>query len=354
MEPNIPPELTQPISPVSPVPQVPQPTVPTQVQTPLATPSNPKTPSRKTLYILLAGLILLILLAVGGGTYYLGVVKQSTSLTSTATLTSKPISTADWKTFVSSDNSFSIKAPSSWTVSKSVPSNPTADVNCLYLEGNNSILVSACYRYSTKFADSVFSKVPLRPDVKKTEINGYVVYNDKSLGLNDYYIIHPNGTFILITPGAKLDNDLFGKVVSTFQFAATITPSPAPTSDSTASWKTYSNNGYSIKYPATWTTETGFGVKNVSCIFLNEDTLQAMAVCSSIVKFSTIYPEYINNQNNPKITINGYDAYKDISPTGKGAFYIINSNEQFVNISPGTLSDMTLFDKILSTIKFTQ
>jgi len=65
MDPNI----GQPTPPVTPetqtsAEQAPQPTVPTQIQTPLVTPSNPKTSSRKTVYV--SVLILLILAVVGG------------------------------------------------------------------------------------------------------------------------------------------------------------------------------------------------------------------------------------------------------------------------------------------------
>lgn len=133
--------------------------------------------------------------------------------TSSPTLTIEPI--ANWKTYTSSDNGFSIKAPSTWTVDNSFPS--MGNVECLYLDDNNLIILSACYRHS-KLADSIFSGVPTRSGVIKTEINGLVAYNDKSLSLNDYYIVNSDGTFILITPGAYLDSTLFEKVVFTFKF----------------------------------------------------------------------------------------------------------------------------------------
>ncbi len=172
-----------------------------------------------SLPVLLAivGIALAVLVAVRSP----GIPPTPTSIPS-ITVTPTPVAsavttdeTANWKTFVSSENSFSIKAPFTWTVSNTQL--PIGNVECLYLEGDNSIILTACYRHS-KFADSIFSGVQTRSSVKKTEINGYVTYNDKGLVLNDYYILHPDGTFILITPGAKLDGNLFEKVVSTFQF----------------------------------------------------------------------------------------------------------------------------------------
>jgi len=234
MEPNNTAQPSQPVTPVvqNPTPQTSPVTPETQAPVIQPIPSVHSNPPSKTKYILLGLLILLILVALGGGIYYLGVVKQ------------QPIS-----------------------------------------QKNNN--------------------------VAKT--------------------IAPNPTSTL-TP--------------------TITPDP------TASWKTHTDNISSIKYPASWTiVDLPLSVKNLTCILIQESStapIQAVSFCSSTDQFSTIYPEYINNQNNPKITINGYDAYKDLSLTGKGAFYIINSKGKFVNISPGTLSDMRLFNQILSSFKFTQ
>jgi hypothetical protein len=232
MDPNIPVEPTpQPITPdiQNPGPQNPPVTPDTQTPFIQPTPSVPRTPTTKTKYILLGLLILLILVALGGGIYYLGVVKQQ----------------------------------------------PTSQKN------NN---------------------------VTKT-----------------------------ITPYPSS------------------TPTSTPTPDPTISWKTYKDNISLIKYPSTWTiVDLPLGVKNLTCISIMKDkqTYQGIPYCSSTDQFSSIYPEYINNQNNPKITINGYDGYKDMSALGKGGFYLINPKGQFVSISPSTVSDMELFNQILSTFKF--
>lgn len=167
-----------------------------------------------------------------------------------------------------------------------------------------------------------------------------------ALGGGTYYL-----GMVKQQPASQKNNNVAKTIIPN----PTSTPTPTPTPDPTSSWKTYTDNISSIKYPATWTiVDLPLSVKNLTCILIQEDTTQAMSFCSSTDQFSSIYPEYINNQNNPKITINGYDAYKDLSPTGKGASYIINSKGQFVNISPSTLSDMGLFNQILSTFKFTQ
>ncbi|OGH16851.1 MAG: hypothetical protein A3H50_01190 [Candidatus Levybacteria bacterium RIFCSPLOWO2_02_FULL_37_10] len=139
----------------------------------------------------------------------------------------------------------------------------------------------------------------------------------------------------------------------------TTAPTPLPTEasakagtpiDETANWKTYTNNnGFSIKYPASWIIMDTV-VENLSCALLGKEIVKSMTICFSTEKFSNVWPEYINNPNKIKITINGYDAYENtISP---GAFFVLNSNEQWANISPAGLSDKKLFDQILSTFRF--
>jgi hypothetical protein len=229
-------------------PQVEQPST-FVAQTP--TPAEPKKPLPKLpifiaviLIILALSLPFVVFLAFGlsGVIHSKPTVITSKSTTATAT---------NWKTFVSNDKVFSIDAPSTWNVSKLIPSKPTPDVNCLYLESNNSLLITACYRYA-KLADSIYDKVPQRSGVKKSVINSFVTYNDNNLGLNDYYIVHPNGTFILITRGAGLDNNLFEKIVSTFKYITNVTPPPTSASNETATWKTYTNTeyGFTLTYPA--------------------------------------------------------------------------------------------------------
>lgn len=235
MEPNNPSQPSQPVIPVvqNPNPQTPPVTPETQPPVIQPIPSVPSNPPNKTKYILLGLLILLILVALGGGIYYLGAVKQqptsqknynvtktiAPNSTSTPTPTPTPDPTASWKTYTSSDNSFSIKAPSTWTVDNSFAQANSFDQNvvCLYLDNNSTMVLSACYRHS-KLADSIYSGVPTRSTVIKTEINGLVAYNDKGFSLDDFYIINPDGTFILITRDSQLDANLFEKVVSTFKF----------------------------------------------------------------------------------------------------------------------------------------
>jgi cell division protein FtsI/penicillin-binding protein 2 len=109
MEPNVSSQPTQP------APEISTPTQPNQ-----STPSNP---SSKTKYIMLATLILLILFVLGGGIYYLGVVKrQSTSQKNnnlaTATITPIPTSNSNLTTnltsYTSDKGKFSLKYPSAW------------------------------------------------------------------------------------------------------------------------------------------------------------------------------------------------------------------------------------------------
>ncbi len=129
------------------------------------------------------------------------------------------------------------------------------------------------------------------------------------------------------------------------------TPTPTPTPvDETANWKTYTDIGYSIKHPASWIIEEAEVEKNSRCALLGQEIAKAMTICFSTEKFSDVWPEYINNPDKMKIVINGYWAYKNaINP---GAFFVLNSKEQWVSISPAGLSDKKLFNKILSTFTF--
>src|SRR3990172_11502159 len=147
------------------------------------------------------------------------------------------------------------------------------------------------------------------------------------------------------------DGSSVGRTGPNCEFAPCPTSSaPSPTSDSTTNWKTYTNNnGFSIKYPASWIIMDTV-VEDLSCALLGKEIVKSMTICFSTEKFSNVWPEYINNPNKIKITINGYDAYENtISP---GAFFVLNSNEQFASISPAGLSDKKLFDQILSTFRF--
>jgi hypothetical protein len=121
MDPNIPVQPTPPIMP--------------EVQTPVTQPvhSSPSTPSNKTKYILLGVLILLIMAAVGGGIYYLGVAKQKPAMQKnnnvvTATVTPVPTSVpsqtsmpsidpaAGWKTYTNSQGEYLIKYPTDYQI----------------------------------------------------------------------------------------------------------------------------------------------------------------------------------------------------------------------------------------------
>lgn len=134
----------------------------------------------------------------------------------------------------------------------------------------------------------------------------------------------------------------------------TLPPSPVSTASAdTLNWKTYSDNIYSIKYPSSLNVKSLPPLaKNLNCIYLEKSASETMTVCSSTDNFPSVYPEYINNPNHPLLQINGYDAYKDTSATGQGGYYLVDSNGQFVNIAPVTLSDNSLFSQILSTVRF--
>jgi len=144
------------------------------------------------------------------------------------------------------------------------------------------------------------------------------------------------------------------------------TPSPSPV-DETANWKTYSDNGknYTIKYPDALQPVNLEDTNDPysDCAYLGEPQFetnpnsQTMGMCLFKEKFSTIYPDVASNPNYTKVNINGYIAYKLISgqaSLSQADVYVLNTDESFVAFTQITLIDKNLFEKVISTFKFTK
>jgi len=141
----------------------------------------------------------------------------------------------------------------------------------------------------------------------------------------------------------------------------TSTPTPTPI-DEAASWSIYTNSGnnYSIKYPIQWevTSVEEEDVPGSECIFLGKkkEINELMTGCFILEKFSAVYPEVPSDPSYSKTTINNYIAYKRNSATASldADIYILSSDGSFMALSQSTLPDKELFEKVVSTFKFTE
>lgn len=325
------------------IPPAPEPVV----QTPSEPLSEPKT--RLSKWILVA-IVAVVLIIVGGASAYvlnnnsIKTAKTLPSPTSRTSVTATPTAdpTANWKTLTSNVCGISLKYPQDWE------GNLTESNGCLFQIKNPAVQKQIFTLLSPSATwPSILQE---NKDGKTITIGGTQPLEVQTDGLHGFYF-RKNGLVYNIVYFFPLNDQntetIYNKIVSSIKFM--------DQSIDASAWKTYAGNGFSLKYPPSWTIEElPQDVKNLNSIFLEEDSTHAATLAFSTYKFPSVYPEYINNPNNPKITINGYDAYNDTGIFGKGAFYIVNLNQQFINISPGTIFDKGLFDKILSTFKFTQ
>jgi len=167
------------------------------------------------------------------------------------------------------------------------------------------------------------------------------------------------------------------------------TPSTAPTTNPMSNWKTYTNTKYlyEIKIPANWTVGTKGGADEStfsSPVIGNNCKYDSGELCQQFYfEASTddgkLEPSFIISSNDKVInkkesTINGYKAVEFeyfqalYFPSGRWQYVIIVGNGKFKyqlnyeenqkgdTISPTnpTWKEKTLFDQIVSTLKFTK
>jgi len=245
-------------------------------------PQKPKSNSFKK--ILLTLFILLIMLVLTGGGYYLGTqhqVRESTKVISTspAIPSPTPIITTNWKTYSSATFGFSIKYPSDWTTLNRVPNtislNKAGDSGVLdavvppgYPNDPSGVLYGGVFFQIFKVDPTqsltdwaTAQNISYQP----TTANGYQAIQTNFIqtqsaaskekqtsplpvGYKARYVYFKNNDIIISLQASgniknpDVDLKLFDQMLATFTFT---TP---------PGWKTYTGSDFSFSYPNTWIT----------------------------------------------------------------------------------------------------
>ncbi len=310
--------------------------------------------------------VALLLLIVGVGAYYLGrrtqsVPQQSTTPQVAVTSPTIPDSTANWQTYTNQKYNFAIKYPSDWKYIE-VPNNKyqtqydgvwlLPKSSTPPLPNSDGLTVPIALQLSTtdpsinpQFIDNYKSESYLIGILQGKRITG----TSKAGMAIDEIVIKANTFYI----DAKTHGANFDQILSTFKF----TDSTQVTD--TSNWKTYASAEYSfaMMYPPQVTHEETLSSTqfNKSHEFFRVDggTLEIYGVCGRGV-------QPVKQQD---IIIGGQKATKLYATNTNGVITAIprpNSNESICfnftlpNDLTKTSSVDALFDKILSTFKFTQ
>lgn len=140
-------------------------------------------------------LVLILVVAIAGGAYYLG--RFSTKLQPTKTqqpaqITPSPDPTANWKTYTSEDTTFSFKYPSDWIY----------EIKKTTLEVNGK-------EYN---ATSILAGRPLTEEQRK--LQGYININDAPKTYNDFSLLYATHTDFTSLTADNLVEELISKRAS--------------------------------------------------------------------------------------------------------------------------------------------
>jgi hypothetical protein len=167
-----------------------------EIQTPLTQPylSTPSTPSRKTKYILFTTLILLILLFLGGGIYYLGIIKQQSISQRNKNLTTVTIAPSP-----------QINKTTTAIITTQIPQTSTAPLsnNVYTLEDDGSVFLSDGSMDLQKVSKLFYLKYPDKYDF----IN---VFTNYSVTSNNVHFTAQNHVKGIGSPLFDLDKNLYG------------------------------------------------------------------------------------------------------------------------------------------------
>jgi hypothetical protein len=314
-------------------------------------------PRSKWKLILLA---IILLLVVGSGAYYLGAKQnklimqnQQKSVIPTITQsipTSTPDPTANWKTYVDQNNTFSIKYPANWYVYEykqgggtSISDLPGDVAQNNSLKGHTSIIISDLLSSSPIFKDSsskqfsVNSYTGLRRNQSSSPGSGEVV---------DLY--NPNGgNNVEITKNID-DNNMFDQILSTFKF---INQTP----------KVYIGKDFTFTYPNNWLTDnaqvydplTAYKGSNGGNTILYRGQLW-FSEYPTEQSLDQYIDQYYGNQQGFKsknITLNKLQAESFYNPVGEGTagWYVGFSNGKNIVLFGPEEQDITQ-DPTLKTI----
>lgn len=233
-------------------------------------------------------LIVIFVLAVGAGAYFLGQqsVKNSPGKTQFMTQKSSPIpdATANWKTYTNSDFGFNLKYPTDWKVTTAF--NPTQSPNLklnlgltpessqqnstvtpIYVsqyDNPDNLSISdwqTQYNKGKQLANNFYS-----PTDQETTVAGAKAYINPKGNCQPYacyqiIIMVKNNVFIFHNvnlPNEDYSNNqkIFDQILSTLKFTNQ-TAQVSPTPELFPNWQQYSDSKYnfSFKYPTDWSTQ---------------------------------------------------------------------------------------------------
>lgn len=177
---------------------------------------------------------------------------------------------ADWKTYTSTQGSFSVQYPKNWFANQYQKSKFDVSKDAIELSDlENSIesikgMSNSYTRISVmSFAGTMLESFPYgngsesNNTIKPYTINSYQGIRGQQTGeagLQEViYLRNPKGGYAIITLMPPINNTvnilkIFDQILSTFKFLDTV---------DTSNWKTYTNNAYnfSLKYPSSYTVE---------------------------------------------------------------------------------------------------
>ena len=175
-----------------------------------------------------------------------------------------------------------------------------------------------------------------------------------------------------------LQTQKLAKQLSQLQVQPTSIPAPSATADSTSNWKTYSNTGYSFKYPIEWDTYSlgEEGAKSTLMIAPKEKVDKVRQIPGGFGG-GTFLTLTINTKSEPPvwktdeywqvtsepIKVGGIDGTKynvnviqDLPGLSKGdkiISIVVKNNSTYIQIDLLDQTYKEIFDQILSTFRFT-
>lgn len=154
--------------------------------------------------------------------------------------------------------------------------------------------------------------------------------------------------------------------IPTLAPSANVTPEPTvPPSIDTTNWKTYTTKTFSIKYPNIWNEPKSFLQSTRTEYVFNPSSLDIVegSYYDQSIGRTRTYEEEVtlgeqNAQDKTDIKVAGFSAVKYLYSSPKPKVEVILSSKEgliyWISMEIPSPQDVTLFDQILSTFKFTE
>ncbi len=295
-----------------------------------------------------------------------------------------PDLTSTWKTYENKELGISLKYPSSWYPEGNFLMHETCKANTSCLTLSFSLTPKSLQQLTSEIAinDGAVDNTDTKPTpVMVNNLSGFeLVYGDAmGLGNRKIYLSRLNQNLLIehIIHESNLKSQIN-------QILATLVFNPL---DSTSTWKTYENKEYNFtfKYPATLKLEQNYNSQDhknyyVSLSNYSEDQTQILHVSENYIKIEFITEDLssVSNisefANDPNIflrhvkdqhlsgndptsaqsqVIGGHNCwYIKGSDTSVHCFDSVHKREFIISRGIPTIASLSVFDQILSTLKF--